>query len=220
MEKKQTESSRSTLKNGIIITVLIVGIVVIGVSISYAYYSAWLRGNATVPKNDAGILNIATNLDSVSAIDAPRLSLIDGSDYLNSAEKVSFTVTNESTSNVNAAYTIKLVEMNLSRNLYSKYFKWAIVINAGTENVMTYTGDFADSSIASEGTTVDKENPDIVSNQTKNLFEDGESQSLVIGAMDTVDFYLWLENDESVDQLYLTNGSFSGKLSIDVVPVK
>lgn len=220
MEKKQTESSRSTLKNGIIITVLIVGIVVIGVSISYAYYSAWLRGNATVPKNDAAILNIATNLDSVSAIDAPRLSLIDGSDYLNSAEKVTFTVTNESTSNVNAAYTIKLVEMNLSRNLYSKYFKWAIVINAGTENVMTYTGDFADSSIASEGTTVDKENPDIVSNQTKNLFKDGESQSLVIGAMDTVDFYLWLENDESVDQLYLTNGSFSGKLSIDVVPVK
>ena len=132
MEKKQTESSRSTLKNGIIITVLIVGIVVIGVSISYAYYSAWLRGNATVPKNDAAILNIATNLDSVSAIDAPRLSLIDGSDYLNSAEKVTFTVTNESTSNVNAAYTIKLVEMNLSRNLYSKYFKWAIVINAGT----------------------------------------------------------------------------------------
>ena len=220
MEKKQTESSRSTLKNGIIITVLIVGIVVIGVSISYAYYSAWLRGNATVPKNDAAILNIATNLDSVSAIDAPRLSLIDGSDYLNSAEKVSFTITNESTSNLNAAYTLKLVEMSLSKNLYSKYFKWAIVINAGTEGAKTYTGDFADSSITPEGTTIDKENPDIVSGQTKNLFGDGESQSLVIGATDTVDFYLWLENDPNVDQLYLTNGSFSGKLSIDAVPVK
>lgn len=126
-----------------------------------------------------------------------------------------FSVTNNSTSEVNANYTIELVEMSMTRNLSSKYFKWALVINPGADE-QVITGDFLDTSIGTEGNN----NTTEVTGLTKTLISTEDALPLNIGATDNIEFYIWLENDDIVDQLYLTNGDFSAKLSLNAFPVR
>lgn len=213
--KENRSSNNGKLRSGIFISVFVVSIIVIGVSVSYAFYTANMTGNATVPNSNAAVMNVITNLEEAGAINAAKLSLIDAADYLTKAQKVEFSVTNETTSNVKAKYIVKLVEMSLSKNLSSKYFKWLLVVNAGTSSEKTFSGNFFDTAIATEGTT-DKT---VVSDLTKTLITDENALTLNIGATDNIDFYIWLEND-LVDQIYLTNGNFTGKLSIEAVPTK
>lgn len=215
MEKNHSLKN-GAFRNVTFIVVFVISIVVIGVSVSYAFYTANMTGNASVPSSNAAIMNVTTNLAEAGAINAAKLSLIDATDYLTKAQKVEFSVTNETTSNVKAKYIVKLVEMSLSKNLASKYFKWSLVVNAGTSNAKTFSGTFADTTIGAEGTT-DKT---LVSDLTKTLITDANALTLNIGATDNIDFYIWLENDSAVDQLYLTNGNFTGKLSIEAVPTK
>ena len=149
------------------------------------------------------------------------MSIINASDYLTKAQKVDFSITNETTSNVKAKYTLKLVEMSITKNLSSKYFKYAVIVNAGKDNEKTFTGNFLDEeNIAPEKTTVTKDNPETVTELTKNLIDEDNALILDIGSTDTLNFYIWVENDDEVDQLYLTNGNFSAKLSIDAYPTK
>lgn len=215
MEKNHS-SNKGLMRNVIFISVFVISIIVIGVSVSYAYYTANMTGNANVPSSNAAIMNVTTNIAEAGAINAAKLSLIDAKDYLTNAQKVEFSVTNETTSNVKAKYIIKLVEMSLSKNLASKYFKWALIVNAGTSSEKSFTGNFADTTIGAEGTT-DKT---LVTDLTKTLIADANALTLDIGATDNIDFYIWLENDLVVDQLYLTNGNFTGKLSMEAVPTK
>ena len=78
------------------------------------------------------------------------------------------------------------------------------------------TGSFQDLSLADEGNS----DTSTVTIGSKVLIADENARSLSIGATDTITLYLWLENDDNVDQLYLTNGTFSGKLSLNATPVK
>ena len=141
---------------------------------------------------------------------------IRGGKYEDNAEKVSFSVTNSASSGAKAKYTIDLVEMSITKNLASKYFKWALVVNPDGDNRQVFTGDFADESIGSEGNS----DTTLVEGLTKTLLDEEHALILDIGATDNLDFYIWLENDDSVDQLYLTNGDFSGKLSMNAVPTR
>lgn len=217
--KKEKSSFNGVVRNSIKIAVFVLAIVVFGISVSYAYYSANMKGSTDVSQSYAGTFDVTTTLSSATAINTSRLALIESGTYLNSAEKVSFTVTNQTTSDVKAKYTINLVEMSITKNLSSEYFKWALVFNAGTSTEKTITGNFLDSTnIAPEGTTVDKDSPETVTGLTKALLNDTNAQILDIGSTDAVDFYIWLENDSSLDQLYLTNGAFSAQLSLDAVP--
>lgn len=202
------------VKNGVLISVLIISIIVIGISFSYAFYTAGIVGNSKINQNSAAKLNVTTTLTSTNAISAAELALIDSSEYLTKAEKVSFSVTNNNDSTIKAKYTIKLEELSLSKNLFSKYFKWALVINGGLENEKVFTGDFADESISLEGNS----DTTMVTNLSKILITDEEALLLDINATDSIEFYIWLENDPILDQLYLINGNFSGKLSLDAVP--
>ncbi len=211
MEKK---SKNKAVKSGIFIAVFVLSIMIIGVSVSYAYYAANVTGNATTNDNNAGKLNVTTSLTNGDTINATSLVIIDGNDYLNKAESIEFTVTNNTDSTVNAGYTISMTDITISKNMLSKYFKWAIVVNSDTSNVIT--GDFQDASLATEGTS----DTTTVSIPSKTLVSEENAFTLNIGATDTITFYLWLENDNNVDQLYLTNGTMSAKLSLDAVPIR
>ena len=205
---------KSFVKNTVLISVLVVSIIVIGISLSFAYFTMSIQGSSDTGNNQAAILNVTTTLTTADAINATSLAIIDGSEYLTKAESIEFTVTNNTDSNVNALYTINMTDITISKNMLSQYFKWALVINSDTGNAIT--GSFQDLSLADEGNT----DTSTVTIGSKVLIADENARSLSIGATDTITLYLWLENDDNVDQLYLTNGTFSGKLSLNATPVK
>ena len=213
MESKKLKK-KSFVKNTVLISVLVVSIIVIGISLSFAYFTMSIQGSSDTGNNQAAILNVTTTLTTADAINATSLAIIDGSEYLTKAESIEFTVTNNTDSNVNALYTINMTDITISKNMLSQYFKWALVINSDTGNAIT--GSFQDLSLADEGNT----DASTVTIGSKVLIADENARSLSIGATDTITLYLWLENDDNVDQLYLTNGTFSGKLSLNATPVK
>ena len=213
MESKKLKK-KSFVKNTVLISVLVVSIIVIGISLSFAYFTMSIQGSSDTGNNQAAILNVTTTLTTADAINATSLAIIDGSEYLTKAESIEFTVTNNTDSNVNALYTINMTDITISKNMLSQYFKWALVINSDTGNAIT--GSFQDLSLADEGNT----DTSTVTIGSKVLIADENARSLSIGATDTITLYLWLENDDNVDQLYLTNGTFSGKLSLNATPVK
>ena len=132
--KNKTKSTKKIVFNSAMrIAIFVVAIIVFGISTSYAYYVANIKGQAVVDESKTATLNISTTLESSPAISASKMSIIDASDYLTKGQKVDFNVTNETTSNVKAKYTLKLVDMSITKNLSSKYFKYAIIINAGTD---------------------------------------------------------------------------------------
>ncbi len=203
-----------SIKTYTVIAVLfVVSLVVLAVSVSYSFFNIRVSGEVQKKTPDgAGDFLVTSTLNDSDIINAAELALIDGTNYLTEAESVSFSVTNSVDSDVNAKYTIDIDEMSLSKNLASKYFKWVIIVN-GEEKAR---GDFADETIAPEGTS----DTTLVENLTKHLITEENALSLNIGATDNLVFYMWLENDEAVDQLYLTNGTFKGKLSMSAVPSK
>ena len=213
MESKKLKK-KSFVKNTVLISVLVVSIIVIGISLSFAYFTMSIQGSSDTGNNQAAILNVTTTLTTADAINATSLAIIDGSEYLTKAESIEFTVTNNTDSNVNALYTINMTDITISKNMLSQYFKWALVINSDTGNAIT--GSFQDLSLADEGNT----DTSTVTIGSKVLIADENARSLSIGGTDTITLYLWLENDNNVDQLYLTNGTFSGKLSLNATPVK
>ena len=219
---KEKNSTKNTFLNfAMRIIIFVLAIVIFGVSTSYAYYVANIKGQASVDESKTAVLNVTTTLENAPAISASKMTIINAADYLTKAQKVDFSITNQSTSNVKAKYTLKLVEMNITKNLSSKYFKYAVVVNAGKSTAKTYTGNFLDEkNIAPEKTSVTKDNPETVTGLTKNLIDEDNALILNIGSTDTLSFYIWVENDDAVDQLYLTNGNFSAKLSVDAYPVK
>lgn len=211
--KKKKRDARS-LVLGVIVILLVI---TMGIGISYAFYMIGMTGRSDVSQSTAAVLNLTTTLEQVDRINTDKLQLIEitNNNYAEVVtDKVTFTVTNESTSNVNGKYNLYLKEMALTKNLSSQYFKWAAVVSGTNSKIVT--GNFLDTTnLGVEGNT----DRTIVSNLTKTLIDDANALSLAPGQTDTVTFYIWLEN-ANVDQLYLTNGSFSGKLAIDAVPVK
>ena len=212
MKKKKRDAKNLVL--GVIVIMLVI---TIGIGISYAFYMIGMTGRSDVSQSTAAVLNLTTTLEQVDRINTDKLQLteITNNNYAEVVtDKVTFTVTNESTSNVNGKYNLYLKEMALTKNLSSQYFKWAAVVSGTNSKIVT--GNFLDTTnLGVEGNT----DRTIVSNLTKTLIDDANALTLAPGQTDTITFYIWLEN-ANVDQLYLTNGSFSGKLAIDAVPVK
>ena len=196
-------------------SILVSSIIIIGLSLTYAYFETTYTGSENVTGNKAATMNITTNLDSGIAINASELSLINANSVESSAKKVSFTVTNNSNSTVKAKYTVKLSNYSITKNLQSKYFKWKLVIkNGGSQVGNPFTGTFGGSQEPSNGVR------DQVNNLNMNLISDNQAVEIAAGTTHNLDFYIWLENDAAVNQLYLTNGSFNGKLSVSAVPIK
>lgn len=214
--KKVKQEKASNKKLFVMSTILVVSLVVLGISFSYAYFALRYRGTAEVPENNAAVLNVSSTLTSATAINASRMNLISATDVDTQAKNVSFSVTNENTSNVNAKYIVKLVDFTVTKNLSSQFFKWKLVVNPGTSEEKSLTGNFLDNTIATEGTS------DItqLSGLTKILVTEENALPLSIGMTDNLIFYIWLENSDTIDQQYLTNGSFSGKLALEAFPSK
>jgi len=188
----------NTKRNLTKIIVLVVALIVLAVSATYAYFAAVISGTPSQTTLSAGNLKIETNLNSASAINNPQLQLINASDKSTKAETVSFYVKNTSSSTVSAKYYIYLKDISLSSNLRSKYLKWELL--RGTTSVAT--GTFVNATSSTTQIQLNTTALNIAKNTTDNLV-----------------FRLWLENDASTNQTSLMNGSFSGKLYLEATPV-
>ena len=205
--------AKKEMKNHIIkIGILVVSIVTIGISMTYAFYTAKISGNSNFDNVKAAEFHITSTLADSTAISNMKMSLIDENEILKKADKVEFSVTNDSTSTVSGQYFVYLVNVNLTKNLYSKYFKWQLVRKTNLGESIIDSGDFenvirTDTPLEGESataqTTVDK----ITLNKVALEIPKGTTDNLI--------FRLWLENDADINQVDLTNGSFSAKLKIE-----
>lgn len=194
------------------VMVLVVALIVLAVSVSYAFFTARITGTPIKTVVKAGNLKIDTNLESVSAINNLKIKLIDASAKETSAEKVSFYVKNATDSTVDAKYYIYLRDITLTKNLYSNYFKWELVKNGTVIN----SGTFANATRTDTATSGEASN---VSTTAADITLTKDAITIAKNTNDNLIFRIWLENDAVANQIELTNGSFSGRLYLEAVPV-
>lgn len=209
---------RREIRNHIIkIGVIVVAIVTIGISLSYAYYSGNFSGQTEIDETNAARFDLTSTLDTTPAILARDMQLVNTADIKTKAEKVDFTVTNANTSTVNGKYYIYLTDIQLTKNLYSDYFKWELVKVEDSEETEIASGSFDDA--IREGSVVEGEDYNVLTT-AEDMALNKIALDLNIGDTDSLIFRIWLENDPDVNQVSLTNGSFQGLLKIEAVPVK
>ena len=89
-------------------------------------------------------------------------------------------------------YNLYLTELTISDNFKSKYFKWELLKNGTT----LYSGNFTNA-ITGE-----------------DYLLTSSPQTLEVSKTDNYILRIWLENDLQVNQIDLTNGTFSGKVKL------
>lgn len=194
------------------VIVLVVALIVLGISTTYAYFTSVITGTPSTTTLKAGNLKIETNLDSVSAINNTKIKLIDASAKTTAAEKVTFYVKSTADTTVDAKYYIYLKDISLSKNLYSNYFKWELLQN----NEIVGSGTFGNATRTDTATTGEASN---VVTTAADIALNTNALTLAKNTSDTVVFRIWLENDNAVNQIDLTEGSFAGRLYLEAVPV-
>ena len=179
---KNQSSTKIYILGALIITV---SLIIIGVSMSYAYFV-----NSVQEVNpDNKEVRISSG-ELVMNFAATAVGLINDSEITTTAEHTDFSVTLPSDAKVNSAlYNIFITELNISDNLKSPYLKWSLY-NGGTS---VASGTFEN----------------IGTKTTLNL---KENITINKGSTDSYVLYIWLSNDPNNNQTQLLNGSFSGKV--------
>lgn len=204
------------MKNHVLkIVILVLSIVTIGISMTYAFYTAKISGNAQIDDINAAKFNVTSTLENASAISNSAMNLIDASEIATKSDKVEFSVTNDATSTVSGQYFVSLFNVRISKNLYSEYFKWQLVRKTSLGESIIDSGDFqnverVDTPISGEA--------DNVETTVKDFTLNNVALEIPAGTTDNLVFRMWLENDEVANQVDLTNGTFKGQLKVTASP--
>lgn len=211
------ENKINSKKNLGRIFVLVVSLIVLGISGSYAYFVSTIEGTPTKTTISSGKFEVTSSLESANAIKDLNLRLIDASEIETKAKTISFDVVSTEISTINAKYDVYLREISLSKNLYSADFKWELVKDNCESDCSLASGDF--STAVRKGTEASGEAANVVTNaQDMKLTTD--SILLPKNTTQNLIFRIWLQNDPNRNQIELTSGSFQGKLSISAVPAE
>lgn len=173
--------------------IVVVSIVIIGISLSYAYYLNTVK--EINPENQGTSITsgeLTMNLASEKYITASGASLINDADVLTQADYTSFSVTLPSDADApNASYSLYLTDLTITDNLKSPYVKWALYNADGTEK--NASGDFTS---ATSGTNLTLK----------------DNITITKGKTDSYRLYIWLSNDTQQNQIDLLEGSLSVKV--------
>lgn len=195
------------------VMLLVVSLIVIGVSGTYAYFTLTMSEPA-VTSAKSGVFKVESSLDTTNAINNTKIRLIDNAEKETKSEKVTFTVTSLDESTVDGEYYIYLKDILLSKNLYTSYLHWELLQNGEVKA----QGNFGDVASKRTDTPIADEADNVVTSLSEiKLNETG--LRLIKKAKDTLIFRMWLENDPDVNQIAITNGSFSGRLYLEAYPV-
>lgn len=208
MEIKE-EKNISNKRNILAASILVLALVIIGISASYAFFVNYVK--EVNPENQGVIirsgdltLNFATVNDKY--INATAAKLINDADVTNASNNdyTSFSVTLPSDAKVaKASYDLFLTDIKMSNNFKSEYLKWALY--SGDAEVAK--GDFAGVTLSE---TADSDGYYTASNITlKNGIEITKGTT---GTTASYKLYIWLSNDSTVQQNDLLNGKLSAKV--------
>ena len=173
--------------------IIVVSVVIIGISLSYAYYLNTVE--EVNPGNQGTSITsgeLTMNFTTDRLINASSAGLINDANVVTEGDYTQFSVSlPENADASTATYSLYLTELTITDNLKSTYVKWALYDSTGTSEIIS--GNFAS---ATTGT-----NLPLQSNITINR-----------GETDSYRLYIWLSNDENVNQIDLLNGSLSAKV--------
>lgn len=198
------KSTKAYVLGALIITL---SLVIIGLSLSYAYYIN------TVEEVNAGNqgVNITSgeltmNFATTQSISASAAGLINDSDILTSADYTAFSITLPADSKIdNAAYNLFLTDTTMTSNFKSAYLKWALY----SADVQVASGDFSGVTLA------DTANAD----GTYNVSDISLLNNVAISKGTTTSYklYVWLSYSADALQNDLLDGSLSTKVGFRAV---
>lgn len=203
IEKSASESTNNVRGNKILVwsIVLVVLLIIMAVSITYAYFSRNMTqtGDDTETKITAGKLDV--DFITTAYISNKDAKLINDNEAHSLADRSSFSVTRSADNTVEKVYyTLKLTEIDITDNLKSEYVKWRLydtdVISAATEPLSF--GDF---------TTITDNALDLY--PTKISLAKEVTHNFVL--------LVWLSNDENKNQTELLKGSLNAKVEVTAV---
>lgn len=173
--------------------IIVMSIIIIGLSLSYAYYlNQVVEVNPENQKASITSGELTMNFATERVINAISAGLVSDTDILTEADYTQFSVTLPSTAKVDSAtYTLYLTELTITDNLKSNYVKWALYDGNGTSEITN--GTFLNATTGTD-LTIDT------------------GISISKGETDSYRLYIWLSNDENVNQIDLLNGSLSAKV--------
>ncbi len=173
--------------------IIVMSIIIIGLSLSYAYYlNQVVEVNPDNQKASITSGELTMNFATERVINAISAGLVSDTDILTEADYTQFSVTLPSTAKVDSAtYTLYLTELTITDNLKSNYVKWALYDGNGTSEITN--GTFLNATTGTD-LTIDT------------------GISISKGETDSYRLYIWLSNDENVNQIDLLNGSLSAKV--------
>ena len=194
--------------------IVVMSLIVIGISGSYAYYVNRVEtaeGSDKHFKVTSGVLDMefATGGQTLNVLEA---GLIDGG--VDNAEFAQFTIQfNSNAKNIsNATYDIYLMDVEMTDNFKSEYVRWALYDAEGGSPICNGNFNVADLKDKNAVTPVKAYNDIKITT---------ESKSLTKGNSATYKLFVWLQNDPNknqadksgaVDAIDLTSGSLSFKI--------
>ncbi len=207
------DEKKANKKQLIKVVVLVVALIVLAFSGTYAYFVNSASQDPTVTSAKSGVFKIESSLENTSAIRNPKLVLISEDQKDTKADKLTFTVTSTSESTVDGTFNLYMQDIQLTKNLYTKYLKWELLNEEGS---IIAEGDFENAIRVGEA----------VEGEAKNVITDVEQMSLNNTGIEipknktkTYTFRMYLLNDANKNQIDLTEGSFSGRLYLEAAPV-
>lgn len=188
----------SNKKNLIGAFILKISLVIIGISGSYAYFVNTIE-NVADRDNSVSITSgeLKMNFTTSQYINASDGTLINDADLLTSsnAKYTSFSVALPNDAKVSrASYNLYLTDITISDSFKSPYVKWAL---------------YADGDV--------KKNEGTFENYTSGNIELLSSQDIEKNGPINYKLYIWLSNDDTVNQSSLLGGSIQAKVGFKAV---
>lgn len=198
------KSTKAYVLGALIVTL---SLIIMGLSLTYAYYINYVEN---VNEGNQGVTvtsgDLTMNFATTQTISATSASLINDSDVLSTADYTAFSITLPTDAKVDSAsYSLFLTDTTMTSNFKSSYLKWALY----SADTLVISGDFSTATLSS---TANADGTYAVSNITLL-----ENVSISKGTTTSYKLYIWLSNDENVNQTSLLNGSLSTKVGFRAV---
>ena len=206
-EENNTKNTKDNTKKRIILgsLIIVMSIVIIGLSISYAYYLNTIE--EVNPGNQGTNITsgkLSMNFTTSQYINATAAGLINDEDVLDPSNSnyTKFSVSFADDNSVSSAtYNLYLTEISMTKNFKNEDVKWALY---NSSNSQIASGNFSTANLSSTANGDGTYNADDITLAS--------SVTITPGTTNSYKLYIWLSNDSQTNQIDLLNGSLSAKV--------
>ena len=205
--KNNPENTKDNTKKRIILgsLIIVMSIVIIGLSISYAYYLNTIE--EVNPENQGTNITsgkLSMNFTTDQYINATAAGLINDEDVLDPSNNnfTQFSVSFAEDNSVDSAtYNLYLTEISMTQNFKNEDVKWALY---NSSNELIANGNFSSATLSSTANGDGTYNADNITLKNDITISPGTTNSYKL--------YIWLSNDDQTNQIDLLNGTLNAKV--------